>query len=364
MYYLFFRNVDAAIEELNELVKRYPADSAGLSNLALAYSFRRDMAKALEVGKRALELNPKDVIDRSNVGIYAMYAGDFEEAMRDQRAVLEANPAFVKSYLSLALSQLALGQAADATATYEKLTKLDAIAFLGLGDLALFEGRAADAIKILDQGVAEDLKNKDNDNAALALVALGEAYLQAGQTAKALASADQALTLSKQDSILFWTARIYLSAGREPKALALAGDLGKRLEADPQAYGKLIEGEVQLKRGKPREALQVFMESRKLADAWLARFDLGRAYVEAGAFPEAYNELDLCQKRRGEATALFLDEVPSYRIFPVVYYYMGRAQEGLKSPAAAESFKNFLALKKDGAGDPLVADARRRLAAQ
>ena len=179
-----------------------------------------------------------------------------------------------------------------------------------------------------------------------------------------MASADQALTLSKQDSILFWAARIYLAAGREPKALALAGDLGKRLEADPQAYGKLIEGEAQLKKGKAREAIQLFMESRKLADTWMGRFDMGRAYIEAGAFPEAYNELELAQKRRGEATALFLDEVPSYRMFPAVYYYMWRAQEGLQSPAATESYKNFLAFKKDGAGDPLVADARRRLAAR
>jgi hypothetical protein len=44
-----------------------------------------------------------------------------------------------------------------------------------------------------------------------------------------------------------------------------------------------------------------------------------------------------------------------------VYYYLGRAQEGLKSPAAAESFKQFLAIEAKGTGDPMIADARRRL---
>jgi len=29
-----------------------------------------------------------------------------------------------------------------------------------------------------------------------------------------------------------------------------------------------------------------------------------------------------------EATAVFLDDVPTYRLFPPVYYYLGRAQEG------------------------------------
>jgi hypothetical protein len=43
-----------------------------------------------------------------------------------------------------------------------------------------------------------------------------------------------------------------------------------------------------------------------------------------------------------------------------VYYYLGRAQEGLNSPAAAESYKAFVAIK-NGGQDPLLADARRRL---
>jgi hypothetical protein len=46
-----------------------------------------------------------------------------------------------------------------------------------------------------------------------------------------------------------------------------------------------------------------------------------------------------------------------------VHYYLGRAQEGLKSPAAAESFRTFLAIKQtaEAKTDPLIEDARRRL---
>jgi hypothetical protein len=36
-----------------------------------------------------------------------------------------------------------------------------------------------------------------------------------------------------------------------------------------------------------------------------------------------------------------LDDVPTFRIIPPLYYYLGRAQEGLKSPAAADSYKTF-----------------------
>ena len=42
---------------------------------------------------------------------------------------------------------------------------------------------------------------------------------------------------------------------------------------------------------------------------------------------------------------------------------MGRAQEGLGSAAAADSYKAFLAIKQKGDEQGLVADARRRLTA-
>ena len=58
---------------------------------------------------------------------------------------------------------------------------------------------------------------------------------------------------------------------------------------------------------------------------------------------------------------MYLDEVPTFRILPPVYYEVGRAREGLKSPGAAEAFKTFLAFQT-GDGGPLAADARRRLA--
>ena len=91
------------------------------------------------------------------------------------------------------------------------------------------------------------------------------------------------------------------------------------------------------------------------------RYDLGRAYLEAGSFAEADAEFDACVKRRGEAAAVYLDEVPTFRIFPPVYYYLGRTREGLKSAGAPDAFKTFLGFQT-GEGGALAADARARLA--
>jgi hypothetical protein len=122
----------------------------------------------------------------------------------------------------------------------------------------------------------------------------------------------------------------------------------------------LLEGEIQLKHNKAQDALRLFLDSRKIADTWMGHFDAGRAYIDLGAFAEADSELETCLKRRGEATALFLDESPTYYVFPPVYYYLGRAQEGLKSSAASDSYKTFIDIK-NGGQDPLLADARRRV---
>jgi tetratricopeptide (TPR) repeat protein len=177
-----------------------------------------------------------------------------------------------------------------------------------------------------------------------------------------VAQASGAISSSKDSGVLYSAAQIYVAAGQEAKALQAVAPLSQRLENEPHIYAKLIAGEAQLKRGNARDALNSFQEAQKLADTWLGHFDMGLAYLASSAFPEASSEFEVCLKRRGEATSVFLDDVPSYHLLPPVYYYQGRAREGLNSPGATESYKTFLALKEKGAGDPLAADATKRLA--
>jgi tetratricopeptide (TPR) repeat protein len=365
LYYVTVRKPDRAVEELKNLVAQYPSDTNGIANLALAYFYKRDMAQAVAVGKRFTEIYPRAVPQRNNVGLFAMYGGDFETAVKEQRAVLDLNPKFHLAFVGLALSQLAEGKPDEARETWKGLAAVDAhgasLAAMGLADMALAEGKPAEAVPLLEKGAADDLASKDTDAAAGKLVSLAEAQLALGKEKAALASAEKAVSLARGENILFPAAQVLVAAGKTPRALELAADLGKRLEDDPRAYGKLIEAEAQLKAGKAGEAVRTIESARAISDTWLGRFLSGRAYVEAGAFTEADGELERCAKRRGEATAAFLDEVPSWRLYGPVLYWRGRAQEGLKSPAAADSFKAFLAIRGNAGGDPLVADARRRL---
>jgi len=363
-YYLTMREPQKAIEEYSALVKQFPADASGYGNLALAYFYMRDMQKAMQEGRHAVEVAPKNLLYRNNVALYAIYGGDFTAGAKEANTVLEQNPSFAVAYNAVAMAEMGLGQVENAAQTYHKLEALNArgasMASLGLADIALFQGRASDAVAPLEKGLATDLAGKNDDGAATKYIVLAQAQLLAGHAAAAQAAADKAVALSKEESLVYSAGHVYMEAGQAAKAAELATQLSLRIEPEPQMYSKLLEAETALKRKDARQAILLLQAAQKIYDTWLGHYDLGRAYLEAGMFTEADSEFELCLARKGEASALFLDDVPTFRLIPPLYYYLGRAQEGLKSPAAAESYKTFISYQEKGVG-PLLSDARRRV---
>jgi tetratricopeptide (TPR) repeat protein/predicted Ser/Thr protein kinase len=364
-YYLLMHNDVKAMEELTALVKEYPADTAGHANLALAYFLQRKMGKALEEQEQALAITPHSVLQLSNQSQYALYAGDFETARIGATELLKSNPEFETAGRTLAVAILAPGHVEEARQEYAKLQAMSprgaSMAATGLADLALYEGRLSEAAGILEKAVVADLAAKDADGASNDRATLALTQVALKRTAQARTTAAQGAAGSHDAGVLYRVAQVYLATGEQARALETVAPLARRLETEPQAYAKLIAGEAQLKKGNAREALATFQEAQKLLDSWLGHFDLGRAYLEAGAFPEASTEFGICMRRRGEATSVFLDDLPSYHLLPDVYYYQGRAGQGMNSTGGTDFYKTFLAIKEKGEGDALVADARKRL---
>jgi hypothetical protein len=145
------------------------------------------------------------------------------------------------------------------------------------------------------------------------------------------------------------------------KARSLLKDLATRREAEPQAYAKIVEGEIALKTKQPRDAIKVLIEANALLDTWIGHFVLGRAYLDDRGFTQADSQFDLCIKRRGEALSLFVDDEPSYGFLPQVYYYLGLAREGMGA-GGAEQFKAYLSIRGSSTEDSLVKDAQSRAA--
>jgi len=364
-YYLIKKNYPKAIEEFTTLIEKYPGDISGFTNLAFAHFQSRNMALAEEVGRRAVEFNPKKSIYRYNQIWYAMGAGDFEAAEKEVSALLELEPDYAEAYVCKGLLNLVQGQAAQAAEAYRVLEGQGpygkALSATGLADIAAYEGRLSDASNLLEQGIAFDLKNDQSYIAADKYIALAQVYMLTGKKDLALKAADKAVATSRIEEMVFSAAEISIQAGQQEKARDLAAELSKKIQPAHRAFAKLIGGELSKARGDVPGAIQLYREAQALVDIWYGRFLLGCAYLETEAYSEAYSEFDKCLKRRGEATSVFFTDLPTYRYLPPVYYYLGRAQEGLKSSGASDSYKAFLTIKEKADGDWMVKDARQRL---
>ncbi len=368
-YYLLKKNYQSAIDEFSNLVEKFPADAAGYANLAFAYYLAYNMPKAYEVGTKALELTPKNINSHYNLGWYSMAIGEYVQAEAAARATIEIYPAYERAYVLLALSQLARDQFQEVLETYEQLETLGAagasLKSTGTADIAVYEGRLSDAVDILLKGINADLENDLTDLAVDKYAILAQIYMLQGKKSAALETAEKALVRvseSREGEIFFALGNVYLQIGEEEKAIGLADKLSQKLLADNQAFAKLIEGYASLDKGNIANAHNLFIEAQGLADTWLGRFALGRAYLEAEEYAEASSEFEICEKRRGEAMAIFLNDLPSFRYLDSLYYYIGRSKEGMGIPGFSEVYQKFLKIKEnEDWGDPLVKDARKRL---
>ncbi len=364
-YYYTIENWPKCVEELGELVNRFPADNFGQIDLAGCYLGLRNIPKAVAAARRAVEIVPKGVLQRTILSFYSSYAGDFHTGEQEAQAALALNPTSEVSYMALAEAQLGQGRLSQAAETYHKVERLSAagasMAASGLADVASFEGRYGDAVRILERGAAADLAAKNPDNAAEKFAGLAHIQLLRGQKGPAVASATKASTMSQVVPVRVLAAQTFVEAGEIAKAQNLASGLASELLPEPQAFAKIIEGDLLRKRGDAPAAVKTLTDANNLLDTWLGHYELGRAYLDAGLFVEADSEFDRCVTRRGEALELFMDNVPTFAYFPHVYYLQGRAREGLKSPGFAESYRAYLSIRGQASEDPLLPEIHRRL---
>ena len=349
------------VTEYGALVAKYPADVVAHNLRAGCLLQLRDFQSAGEDLREIVRILPEHLVYRTNLALTLNYAGKFEEA---QEVLSKLSTPYPRATAVLASSQLAQGQVSESSETYRKLTSMDpwgmAYGTAGLGDIAVYEGRFAEAVRIFEEGAAADLAAKNSDGASLKFVAAAYAQLARGQKRLAAATAEKALEQSTAMPVRFLAARIFAETGDVARAQKLADGFTSQLAAEPQAYGKIIEAGIALQKRDSRGAIKILTDANGILDTWLGRYDLGRAYLEAGAFLQADSEFDRCLQRRGEALAV-VNEDPSYGYLPSVYYYRGRAREGLKTAGFGEAYREYLKIRGQSGDDPLVADIKKRL---
>jgi len=366
---MFFRlqgDYEQCMREQQDLIKAFAADVTGRNQFALCASKLRQLDRARDEMKLVTQLLPKRSIGWDNYSLYSSYSGQFAEGEEAARTAMGLEPNDPFAPLALGLSQLGQDKPSDATATFAALAKVPGpgatFSASGLADVALYQGRYAEAVRLAEEGAQADLKTKGNDRAAAKLMHQAYAHLQAGRKPAAVASSDRALELSKQVTIRFLAARIFLEAAQPAKAQPLAAGLAAEKQPEPRSYALVLQAMTSRAANNPTAAISQASEAIKLLDTWIAHFELGRAYYSAGQFAQADAEFDRCLTRRGEALSLFLDEEPTFGYLPAVHFFQGLTREGMGLPDAAASFREYLRIRQTAGEDPLIEDLRRRIA--
>jgi tetratricopeptide (TPR) repeat protein len=364
-YMVISGNLQKAIESFQELVEKFPADGAGHNNLAVAHFMTLDFESAMEEGNRVLEIYPNNLFYKQNAALYAMYAGDFDAAEKQARAVIEVDDTRYYARLPIAVAALSRNELDAAKAAYQDMVQTGESGAshgnLGLADLEIYRGNYGEAISLLEAGVATDLESGNQRAASTKYIALAEAHvLNDDPKEKALEALDSALAISTGLSQRVGAALNYIALGEANLAREIAAELSSSLQPQSRAYGAMITGMLYSEEGQHVEALDTLMRATQLSDFWLVRFKLGKAYLSAGSFAEALDEFNSCEARRGEASAVFLDDLPTWRYVADLPYWRARAQQEIgMSHAARESYRIYLTLRADG---PLARDARERMA--
>ncbi len=363
-YMVISGNYQKAIENYETLVEKYPADGAGHNNLAVAYFSTLDFEGAREEGGRVLDIYPNNLFYKQNAALYAMYAGEFDEAEARARDVIEADETRYYARLPVAIAALAREDLEAAEAAYDDMVRTGdhgaSHGNLGLADLAIYRGRYGEAITLLEDGIAADLDSGNQRAASTKYIALAEAHVLNGDPEEsALQAIESARAISGGPSQEVSAATVYLALGRYKEAGLIVNDLSRALQPQSRAYAAMLNGAIHSLEERHALALDALVSATQLSDFWQVRLELGKAYLQAGSFAEALDEFSACEARKGEAAAVYLDDLPTWRYLADLPYWRARAQQELgMGHAARQSYQAYLALRGEG---PLADDARERM---
>jgi tetratricopeptide (TPR) repeat protein len=143
---------------------------------------------------------------------------------------------------------------------------------------------------------------------------LAESHYQLGNPEAALDAIKDGLEIGTSDASVVRAALLLAELGEYKMADAIASQLSNELSDMRQAYASAIRATIASKQRQPAKAVELSKLAINSADLWLARFVLGKSYLDGGYLVEAYNEFQICKGRSGEGLAVFLDDRPSFRM--------------------------------------------------
>jgi len=249
--------------EYRDPIARDPTFGRALSGMAvlLANPGERDAAEEY-FGKALAQMDRMSERERYRTrGAYYLMAGNQPLAIEEYTKLVAEYPADSVGHGNLSLAYFFERSFERALSQGQKALELYPKNLVTRNNVALYAIHAGDF----------DLAVQDAESVLAVNPSFEKAYLARGRMSSVSTTLARAVRGSRQTDVLFPAARRLLRSRREDEALEIASELGGRLEADPRAYGKLIEGELELERGNSQGAIRLFRESTEISNLWMSR---------------------------------------------------------------------------------------------
>ena len=184
--------VAGARGHLDELIRRAPNNTWGLSKLVQLELLYGDLERAERLALRALEILPHRSLF-NNLGLARFFLGNYEAAKTSYLQALDVDPGHLTVQLNLADAELALGQREQALIRYRRILEdlendeLEATEKMTLAQCLAHLGEAQRAVAVTLETLQEH-----PDHAEVAYQA-ALVYALVGETASALVNVERAL---------------------------------------------------------------------------------------------------------------------------------------------------------------------------
>ena len=307
------KDMPAAVQALQAVVKVQPDNGAAWFNLGYAYSGLHQDEEAVQAYQKTLELQPDLFEAHLNLGILFTQMKRVQEAVEELNKAVALKPEHPRAHLYDGRALAAAGQSEAAEKQFQEALRLDptlAIAWFDLGQSRLNRQDPDDALEAFRKAAELDPKLPQAKlGAALALEALS-------RSPEAIPLMEQYLAAQPDDlETRFHLAKLYLQQNKNEQALENLQIVYHARPETPRIAAAL---------GDVCALLKKFPESEKYYREALARTPnepalhraLGQSLLDEEKFPEAEAEfrasLKLAPRSReaakGLATSLYLQK--------------------------------------------------------
>ena len=252
-----------AIAELNRAQTLAPNSDDVYRRLGSAYLVSGNAPRAIEAYQKGVELNPYYWINQNSLGNAYYQSGEYNKALEAFKKVTVLEPDVNLGFENAAAMLVQEGKYAESIPYLEKAIQIepDSAAYANLGTAYSFMKRYAEASQAFEKAVALD------PNDTVMAVGLGDAYHSSGQTDKARAAYQQAITLgykelqtnSRDAAVMAEMALAYAKVEKPQEA----EDFIRRSRAQDKNNVNYVYTEAQVNAlvGKPSQALASLQEA-------------------------------------------------------------------------------------------------------